>query len=196
MDKDLKQSSKEEQWISYSEGDVSQLAPWMSRQLSALGVKNAIDENMGMTYIQSSAFNIRFYPKSYGCELHIYIFKENEDVFLFREFWKHIVNKDIVWGGPYKKGLPNTKTKEQEATTIKKPWELMLGEGKDMIKIVRLWCTTDMPGAEIAKVVSIGETTLSNYLSDLRNKYPNAGIPKGLKERNKYLREWEKYNQH
>lgn len=196
MDKDLEQSNREEQWISYSDGDVSQLAPWISRQLTTLGVKNAIDESMGMTYIQSSVFNIRFYPKNYGCELHVYIWKETKSTNLLHAFWKHIVDKDILWGGPYKKDLRNTKTKEQEAITIKKPWELMPGEGKDMIKIVQLWCTTDMPGAEIAKEISIGETTLSNYLSDLRNKYPNAGIPKGTKERSKYLREWEKRNQH
>ncbi|MBI5951783.1 MAG: hypothetical protein HY865_09005 [Chloroflexi bacterium] len=94
------------------------------------------------------------------------------------------------------KGEVKEEKQKQETSTIKKPWELMPEENEDMVKMVRLWCTTDMSGAEIAKEIPIGETTFSNYLSDLRERHPHAGIPKGAKERSKYLREWEKYNQH
>lgn len=196
MDKDLEQSSKEEQWVSYSDGRVSQLAPWISKTLERLGFNTSLGESIGWTYIQSSGFNIRFYPTDYGCELHIYIWKENNDTNLLRAFLKYLVDKDIVWGGPYKKDL-TTRSKKQDtkddvsetkSTRLKLPWEHMKDATADEIELVKIWCTQKYKGKELAEKTVYASP--SNILNQLREKYPDANIPKGSLDRKKFLEQY------
>ena len=196
MDKDLEQSSKEEQWVSYSDGKVSQVASQFSKLLENLGINNSLGESIGWSYIQSSGFNIRFYPTDYGCEMHIYIWKENKNTNMFRAFWKYIVDKDIVWGGPYKKDL-TTRSKKQatkddvteaKSTRLKLPWEHMEGATADEIELVKIWCTQKYKGKELEeKTIYVSP---SNILNRLRKEYPDAKIPKGPLERKRFLEQY------
>lgn len=75
------------------------------------------------------------------------------------------------------------------------PWELMDGASENQIELVKLWCTTDQTQDELEKVFFIGSRAIANELNRLRNKYPEAKIPNGARERNKYRENWIIYQE-
>ena len=207
-------------WSAESSNNAGFLALSMHNISSQMGIQtNILNAPMRAwnwdKLLQFSGVRIEFKNQDYGCSLEVVIINEEKIERKFFGIWKYFVDKNIFWGGPYQKDLtaekvqkasprkttyPRLKQTHKKTLTasvkLRKPWEHMPDENEDMKKIVYLWCTTDMLGTDIAKEISIGETTFSNYLSDLRSKYPEAGIPKGTKERSRYLREWEKDNRH
>lgn len=67
-----------------------------------------------------------------------------------------------------------------------KPWEHMPGASEQELDFVKAWCIEDKPGRELKKDFFIGEGAVYNYILTLRKKYPEAGIPKGARERAKF----------
>ena len=99
-----------EGWISHSRSRVAKLATDIHMDLQDHGV---VAELLNAHYpsvvgwdkcIQSTGFNIRLTETDYGCQLQIYVFKEDGSALSFLSYWKSLVDNKRAWGGPYKKG--------------------------------------------------------------------------------------------
>lgn len=98
-------------WISYSKRDVATLATHIHRAATGLGADWKL---LGASYptvvgwnkcIQSSGFNLEFIETDYGCEIHVYVFNEDDNAVRFLVLWMWYVDKGYIWGGPYKQQL-------------------------------------------------------------------------------------------
>ncbi len=100
---DEKQTGRE--WVSHSNRDAASLLSLVSRILFENGVENHPGGGWGPVelYIQARGFNIRFSEREYGCEARVFVFANNPETAKLESLWQLLVNRRIVWGGPFKK---------------------------------------------------------------------------------------------
>ncbi|HKI53416.1 MAG TPA: hypothetical protein VJ987_04780 [Anaerolineales bacterium] len=178
-----------ESWIAKSGQSPSYLSAWFDRHLTKLKIKTHLnewreDEHYSISF--SGAY-ISFEHTGYGCKIEVVLRDKTDkvnrlNIVLFWLFWKSVIDKDYIWGGPYAKVL-------QEGDTVKTMGEiwspcdhLPVSISDQERKAVELWCEnktakeisdwTKGKGLDFWKV-----TTVHNKISKLRRSFPDARIP-------------------
>ncbi|PWH18188.1 MAG: hypothetical protein DDG60_00775 [Anaerolineae bacterium] len=104
----LDEKQTEREWVSHSNRDAVTLSSLVSRTLFENGVENHLSGGWGPVelYIQALGFNIRFTEKEYGCDARVFVFENNSGTAKLEALWQKLVNRGVVWGGPFKKQAP------------------------------------------------------------------------------------------
>jgi hypothetical protein len=120
--------------------------------------------------IQSPGFNMQLRNEDYGCHLGVYVFDETEDVLRFLILWKSLVDEDIVFGGPYRKGtkvdlagFKKAKVKDQVREIV---CEVMKTEGWSPNDIRTLYTLGDIALAspkDYDEVMNVLERAYGNH---------------------------------
>jgi len=165
-------------WSAESSKNAGFLALSMHKISSQMGIQaNILNAPMRAwewdKLLQFSGVRIEFKNQDHGCSLKVVITNEEKIERGFFGIWKYFVDKNIFWGGPYRKDLTtNSKEKDIKSETSQKD----AGEKKqippmyanDLLQVEKL----SMEGLTIIEMA----TRLSRSVSTIKRYRKTLGI--------------------
>ena len=108
-------------------------------------------------------------------------------IVLSEEDKKRLLSKQINSIDPEHSTTIDEDQSSQNSDNSKKPWEYIDDVGQD-IKIIKLWCQC-LQNSQIGERLGLNKKYVTNRISTLRQKYPEAHIPTAKEKRERLIKQ-------